>query len=766
EAKKCFRESLQQQHLNQKSVEYNEAKRFFIDTYQPEEIYFQYIIRMTGKGYTVIDHSSKVYRMPDTHECIDGNQPLCLIIDIDARQKPDFNNPQLPSLDSEKITRDDLISRILVACADALSLIPDYYKELKGFTEKVIELVGEPYSKFIDVGLPKSCFSLRLLGSAKEERIKRPAISSVKNGFQKLDDYLVQPKENYSVIWPRTFSSKEPVKESQPINDENALSKRANLVIAKYEWLQIGKIEKEFINFQAQSCYRQKQYKPDHKGLSYDKVSDKVESKVKPKWRLIERLPKTVKYPRPLAELSEKNINVKNMEDAPEAYPDFSSEDLTTTLICSPVATGKTKTLREIFNSLAKSEANLPCFNWVSYHKTLSNETKSKVEVLQKSGLHVCHYQENGSDLSICDWDVIIVQVESTHRLSLYGESENAMHDLLKSAVHVVAMDTFANESTLIFLKQYRGENIRVFDNKYYPCKGETVNIIYDPDKGSEAIRRGLKMLQESKHVAFVITSCKKARVLADQVSKLQKPDGSPISTRVYFGQMDGKQRQEDFADINTTWNALDCVIYTSTIEAGISFEIPNHFDAVIGISNIGTGVHAKAFAQMLYRVRDCPLRIVSLYHSKKPSKIFKEPSRDLIRAELSALRPGDLPTIIKGHREWDKIADCYALDSSPAVETYIEVEYQRRFSAKYFPEILCSLIASTGTSLKLISVEDTSLAKATRVKVSNIIKMTEKNIKAANAELIANSPDISLYEAKTLKLNPEHSFADNMTLQ
>ena len=40
-------------------------------------------------------------------------------------------------------------------------------------------------------------------------------------------------------------------------------------------------------------------------------------------------------------------------------------------------------------------------------------------------------------------------------------ESENAMRDLLKSAVHVVAMDAFANESTLAFLRQYRGENNR-----------------------------------------------------------------------------------------------------------------------------------------------------------------------------------------------------------------------------------------------------------------------------------------------------------------
>ncbi|CAG8841966.1 35460_t:CDS:2, partial [Gigaspora margarita] len=383
------------------------------------------------------------------------------------------------------------------------------YKELKGFTEKVIELVEEPYSKFIDVGLSKSCFSLWLLGSAKEEHIKKPAISS-------------------------------PVKqEFQPIDDENALSRGANLVIAKYSWLQIRKIKKGFINFQAQSicetedfiskecsicdikykkdqlyefirknghfilkCYQQKQYKPEHKGLSFDKVSD------------------------------------KEIKDAPEAYPDFLNKNLTTTLIHLPVTSGKTKTLREMLDFLAKNEADLPYENNAIMHQ-------------MSSGVHA-------------------------------HESESAMHDLLKLAVHVISMDAFANESTLNFLRQYQG---------------------------SEAIYRGLKMLKE---------------------------------------------------------------VYTSTVEASISFEISNHFNTVIGISNINTKVHAKAFAQMFYQVRDCPYHIISLYNSKK-SSIFKEPNHDLIRAELSALRSSDLPIVIKGHREWNKINDCYTLDSSPSVETYIE---------------------------------------------------------------------------------------------
>ena len=43
------------------------------------------------------------------------------------------------------------------------------------------------------------------------------------------------------------------------------------------------------------------------------------------------------------------------------------------------MGTGKTKTLRKILPSLAQSGANLPCTIWVSYRKTLSNESEAKL---------------------------------------------------------------------------------------------------------------------------------------------------------------------------------------------------------------------------------------------------------------------------------------------------------------------------------------------------------------------------------------------------
>ena len=61
-----------------------------LGAYHPKEIFYKYIIRVSKKGFTVVNHPSEVYGIPDAHECIDGNLPLRPVLDIDARQKPFF----------------------------------------------------------------------------------------------------------------------------------------------------------------------------------------------------------------------------------------------------------------------------------------------------------------------------------------------------------------------------------------------------------------------------------------------------------------------------------------------------------------------------------------------------------------------------------------------------------------------------------------------------------------------------------------------------
>ena len=120
-------------------------------------------------------------------------------------------------------------------------------------------------------------------------------------------------------------------------------------------------------------------------------------------------------------------------------------------------------------------------------------------------------------------------------------ESENTMRDILRTARHVLAMDAFANVSTLTFLQIYCGENIRVVDNKYQPRIGEMVEFIYDPNSRAEAMRIGYDLLRQSKRVAFVSTGAVIARALVEKASKLSKSDNLPVRTCAYYGDMNGK---------------------------------------------------------------------------------------------------------------------------------------------------------------------------------------------------------------------------------
>src|SRR6266540_3393813 len=105
-----------------------------LDTYHPKEIFNKYIVRVSEKDFTVVNQPSEVYGLPDTYECIDGNLPLCLVLNIDVRQKLDSMNPELSSLDGYKISREDLLSKILIACANIIYSNLNHFIILNAFT--------------------------------------------------------------------------------------------------------------------------------------------------------------------------------------------------------------------------------------------------------------------------------------------------------------------------------------------------------------------------------------------------------------------------------------------------------------------------------------------------------------------------------------------------------------------------------------------------------------------------------------------------------
>ncbi|RIA85514.1 hypothetical protein C1645_830666 [Glomus cerebriforme] len=526
----------------------------FLGAYHPEEIYSKYIIWVAGKNFIVVDHLSEVYGFPNTYKCIDRNLPLHLVLDIKTKQYSDSMNPELSSLDEYKISHEDLLFRILIVCTDIINSDLNYfiildaftltssfnankcswhvmypyahfidYRNLEGFVKKVADRVEKLYSVFINFDLYKSRFSLHLFGL---------------------------PKSNYSEIWPQIFFSKKSEKEEfQPIEDKTTLSVRAGL---------------------------QKNYKPDHKGLVFRKVT---EISAKPKRGIVKRIGDAISNPCSLVGLSEMMINVEKLKDTSEVYPDF--------LAC-------------LFVTIL-DEAN-------AIMRQMSSSTNAR-------------------------------------------ESENAIRDVLRTARHVLAIDVFANVSILTFLQIYHGENICVVNNKYQPHIGETVEFIYNPNSEAEAI-------------------AVMAKALVEKASKLFKPDNSPVEAI-----------------------ELDYMAYTNTVEADISFEIIDHFDIVIAITNIVTPVHVEAFVQMFYRIYDS-LIILFLYSIRKINELFRPLGCENIQAELANAQPNNLPTSIKSHSlviketDFNAIATFQNLDPEEAKN----LKFTRVLYPRYLNIFICEI--------------------------------------------------------------------------
>ena len=240
--------------------------------------------------------------------------------------------------------------------------------------------------------------------------------------------------------------------------------------------------------------------------------------------------------------------------------------------------------------------------------------------------------------------------------------------------------------------------------------------------------------------MVFISTGTMIARALVEKASKFSKPNNSPVRARAYYGDMDGKQCQKDFSDINVTWGELDCIAYTNTVEAGISFKITDYFDIIIAITNIATPVHVEALAQMLYWIRDCSRCIVSLFYQKNSNELFCPSGHENIQAKLASAQPNNLLTAIKEHCEWNNNTISYKVDESSAVITFIEVKHQKCLSTRYFIERLYSIIASIDAFLQLIKIDESWGVIGNHKKVRNEVRVEALVIKEMDFNAVVTS--------------------------
>lgn len=150
------------------------------------------------------------------HEVIDGARPFRPVFDIDAKTAPPEEHDAIKAAVVDSIAAaianvgqiayvDVLAGLVAMTSSDsnALSLHFVYRlkhlrnaDEAKRLTELVSGYLGE-YAKYLDAGLPKSLFSLRLLGSTKIGTMRKKVLTRAasKQGITTYAQTMVQPRD-------------------------------------------------------------------------------------------------------------------------------------------------------------------------------------------------------------------------------------------------------------------------------------------------------------------------------------------------------------------------------------------------------------------------------------------------------------------------------------------------------------------------------------------------------------------------------------------
>ncbi|GES95135.1 hypothetical protein GLOIN_2v1778877 [Rhizophagus clarus] len=167
----------------------NDKGSSLYNAYDQDEVENKLVIKIDqddqAPKFSVADDISEVYGLPGIHECINGQKPLRVVIDIDV-SKEDMKTASVKGQEGLVIATSSNPSKCSYHILYAPALIIDHY-ELKSLTELVYTITDEKFGKYIDKRLPGQNFNLRLIGLAKKGRVKRILQFSLDNRWNELD---------------------------------------------------------------------------------------------------------------------------------------------------------------------------------------------------------------------------------------------------------------------------------------------------------------------------------------------------------------------------------------------------------------------------------------------------------------------------------------------------------------------------------------------------------------------------------------------------
>jgi hypothetical protein len=297
-------------------------------------------------------------------------------------------------------------------------------------------------------------------------------------------------------------------------------------------------------------------------------------------------------------------------------------DEMNTLVIRSPVGTGKTKALIRYINAHPDDRVVI-----LSFRVSFSIEMRFK---LKEAGIETVLYKNIKGDIDLRKHKRLIIQLNSLHRITLMkrehdwlphllvlDESEsilsqfdhgalrprlvaikNAFEILMKESRRIVCMDACTGPRTIKLIKLSRDQKCVKWIDNIHPSGRDKTYTLLEPEHLTRMItlqlEQGFKIVCCSNTKVFI--EGLKRRVLDAKIGIEEKDIG------VYTGDTLAETKKE-LKDVNTNWLKYKLLLYTSTVQAGISFE-KLHYDCLFGHFT-HRSCDFRACFQMLGRVRE-----------------------------------------------------------------------------------------------------------------------------------------------------------------
>jgi hypothetical protein len=318
---------------------------------------------------------------------------------------------------------------------------------------------------------------------------------------------------------------------------------------------------------------------------------------------------------------------------------------------------GKSRALRAYIDReypRAPGGAREPVIRFATFRQTFS-------KTAQQAFPDFALYSDHGGDLDHLRFPRLIVQVESLHRLpmpeapepvdllvldeveSILAQFNSGLHRnftasfamfqwMVATADRVVVMDANLGDRTLRLLERLRGGRPPLFHwNQHPQAAGDR---FYFAGEQGVWLDHLYERLRGGQRAVVATNSLAEAEALEAGI-RARFPEKA---VGLYSSKTPQGVKAAHFGDLHTHWTALDVLIYTPTVSAGVSYEL-EHFDVLFGHFT-DASCDVETCRQMLARVRSLSTREHFIHLSGRACNLPTEVAdlRRLLRDKRSGL--------------------------------------------------------------------------------------------------------------------------------